>query len=179
MRQIINGLLNFSKVGRNDLPLSKVDVNSVIKDVEILLHEAIEAKGAKIEVGKLPVIDTVEDELKEVFLNLIDNSIKYSRPDSLPKIKIDYEELKKHHLFSVEDNGLGISKEYFNKIFRIFQRLHGQSEYSGTGIGLAIVEKIITNFKGEVSVESELGKGSKFLIKLPKKSIDNEKPSDS
>lgn len=79
MRQIIHGLLNFSKVGRNDLLLSKVDVNSVIKDVVILLHEAIEAKGAKIEVGRLPVIDSVEYELKEVFLNLIDNSLKYSR----------------------------------------------------------------------------------------------------
>ncbi|MFO7745341.1 MAG: PAS domain-containing protein [Psychroflexus sp.] len=179
MRQIILGLLNFSKVGRSDLTLTEVDINSVIKDVEILLHDAIKTKGAKIEVGKLPVIYTVEDELKEVFLNLIENSIKYSQPNITPRIYIDYEELQDYHILSVEDNGLGISKEYFKKIFGIFQRLHGQSEYSGTGIGLAIVEKIINNFKGEVSLESELGKGSKFIIKLPKKYINNEKSTDS
>ncbi|SDG39082.1 PAS domain S-box protein [Psychroflexus sediminis] len=168
MRQIILGLLNFSKVGRQNLAWTKVDVASVIEEVESLLHEAIKEKNAKIETGNLPVVFSVEDELKEVFLNLIENSIKYAQSNAVPQVKIDYEESPNYHRFSVKDNGIGISQEYHDKIFGIFQRLHGHSEYSGTGIGLAIVKKIIHNLGGSISLESELDKGTKFLIKLPK-----------
>lgn len=184
MRQIINGLLNFSKVGRQDLLLSKVDVASVIEEVKLLLLSIIEENKAEIETNSLPVIYSVSVELKEVFLNLIENSIKYSKKDEIPIIKIEYKEESKDHLFSVTDNGIGISEEYFDKIFGIFQRLHGQSEYSGTGIGLAIVKKIISNLGGCIDLESELGKGTRFLIRLPKKSTKNtltknEKTSNS
>lgn len=169
MRQIINGLLNFSKVGRQKLTPEKVDVKLVIEKVEFLLKEAIKEKNAKIETGDLPVIFFVEDELKEVFLNLIENSIKYAHHDVAPLIEIDYKESRNHHIFSVKDNGIGIPEEQFEKIFEVFQRLHAPGEYSETGIGLAIVKKIINNLGGEISLESKLDEGTTFLIQLPKK----------
>lgn len=177
MRQVIQGLLTFSKVGRHDITFSEVNLELVLKEVKLLLSEAIKEKEAEVCVGEMPVILSVEYELKEVFLNLIENAVKYSKENLAPTISVCYKENKNQHIFVVEDNGIGISEEYYEKIFGVFQRLHGHSEYSGTGIGLAIVKKIINNLGGSISLESELNKGTKFFIKLPKKSEKNEKTS--
>jgi len=104
----------------------------------------------------------------QLFQNLIANGLKYVDSKIKPKIVIKAKELKKEWKFSVEDNGIGIEKEYFDKIFNIFQRLHNKSEYSGTGMGLAIVKKIIENQNGKIWLESEKGKGTTFYFTIAK-----------
>jgi light-regulated signal transduction histidine kinase (bacteriophytochrome) len=104
----------------------------------------------------------------QLFQNLISNSIKFHRAGVVPEIKVSGVVKSNEWVFSVEDNGIGIDNEYFDKIFIIFQRLHKKTEYGGTGIGLAICKKIIQRHGGRIWVESELGKGSKFFFSIPK-----------
>lgn len=104
----------------------------------------------------------------QLFQNLISNSLKYTDSKTPPKIVIKSKELKREWKFSIEDNGIGIDKAYYDKIFNIFQRLHNKSEYSGTGMGLAIVKKIIEKLNGKIWLESELGKGTTFYFTIPK-----------
>jgi signal transduction histidine kinase len=106
--------------------------------------------------------------LHQIFINLLDNALKYTRPDTPPAITISFDQKEAHLLLRVADNGAGILPEYHEKIFKMFQRLHHQSEYSGTGIGLAAVKKAAQMMGGDVSVESEADKGSVFTVKLPR-----------
>jgi light-regulated signal transduction histidine kinase (bacteriophytochrome) len=104
----------------------------------------------------------------QIFQNLISNAIKYSKQNIPPVIQIHVEDTKDYWTFSIQDNGIGINNEYFDKIFIIFQRLHTKEEYSGTGMGLAIVKKIIDNMGGRIWVESEPEIGSTFIFTIPK-----------
>ena len=123
---------------------------------------------ANVEFKNLPKIYGHPTPLIQIFSNLISNSLKYSRPDVPPKIIIRAKELKNEWKFSIKDNGIGIEEEYFDKIFNIFQRLHNKTEYSGTGMGLAIVKKIIENLNGRIWVNSDTEKGSTFYFTIPK-----------
>ena len=111
--------------------------------------------------------------LRQVFQNLIGNALKYCKQDTPVHIKISVNELADHWQFSVADNGIGIDKEYFDRIFVIFQRLHNKDEYSGTGLGLAITKKIIENMGGKIWLSSEEGKGSTFYFTILKQSNNN------
>lgn len=168
MRQIILDLLEFSRIGRNEGNKELLDLNVLVNEIIILAQKQIDEKRAVIKLQQLPVLPVYKAPLRQVFQNLIGNALKYSRHDIPPRIGIAAKELEDHWQFSVSDNGIGISKEYFEKIFIIFQRLHNKDEFSGTGIGLAVTKKVIDNHGGKIWVESVEGKGSTFYFTIKK-----------
>lgn len=145
MRQIILDLLDFSRVGKLDTEKEMLDLEELVNEACFLQRKSIEEKSAKIITYDLPIIHNFKAPLLQVFLNLINNAIKYSRYQVAPRIEILAEESQKFWTFTVRDNGIGFSSDYYDKIFIIFQRLHAKEEFSGTGMGLAIVKKILEN----------------------------------
>jgi signal transduction histidine kinase len=168
MRQIIYDLLDFSRVGRTEDKLEKVNLQSVVTDIIKLYKNQIEKQHAAIVFTNLPTLQTFKVPIRQVFQNLIANGLKYQAPDNRPAISISYKEFDNEWIFSVKDNGIGINPEHFDKIFIIFQRLHNREIYNGTGLGLAVTKKIIENLGGKIWVESEESKGSIFHFTLPK-----------
>jgi light-regulated signal transduction histidine kinase (bacteriophytochrome) len=168
MKQIILDILEFSRVGRVGGIREDVDLQRLVKDIQQLYRKQIEEKLAVITADTLPVIIASEAPLRQIFQNLIGNALKYTKADTPCKIIITAVEKRNNWLFAVKDNGIGIEAEYFERIFIIFQRLHTQTEFSGTGIGLAITKKIIENLGGKIWVESEYGAGSTFYFTLKK-----------
>jgi light-regulated signal transduction histidine kinase (bacteriophytochrome) len=166
MSTLLNSLLDFSRLGRN-IKLTKTDckvlINNVIADLETLTVTT----DATIEVGEMPVLNIYESEFSQLIQNLIINGIKFQKPGNRPVIKISAENLKTKWRFSVSDNGIGIAPKYFEKIFDIFQRLHNDSEYQGSGIGLAFCKKIVQLHKGEIWVESTEGQGTVIHFIIP------------
>jgi signal transduction histidine kinase len=130
----------------------------------------IEKKKAKITInGSFPIIEADENQLNQLFSNLISNAIKYQPSDNIPEIIISHSLKDDNIEITIQDNGIGIDLQYKELIFQPFQRLHGKGEYEGSGIGLAICKKIVDRHKGTIDIESETGKGSKFIIQLPLK----------
>jgi light-regulated signal transduction histidine kinase (bacteriophytochrome) len=172
MRQMILDLLEFSRAGRIDTKYQEVNLDLLVKDILDLHQKKIEETDARVIIGELPVITAPKTALRQVFQNLINNSLKYShsKNGAIPQISISAKDKNDHWQFEVKDNVIGIEPQYFEKIFVIFQRLHDRSEYTGTGIGLAISKKIIENMGGKIWVESEPGNGSSFFFTVPKKS---------
>ncbi len=169
MRQLILDLLEFSRVGKAAETTEAVDLNKLVAEILILLGKQIEEKNASITCSALPVISAFKTPVRQVFQNLISNSLKYQQKDVPPCVTISFTETKEFWQFSVADNGIGINDKYFEKIFVLFQRLHNKDEYSGTGIGLAITKKIIENMGGEIWLNATEGKGSTFYFTIPKK----------
>jgi PAS domain S-box-containing protein len=169
MRQIILDLLEFSRVGKNESKLEEVDLNSIIEEIALLYRNQIEEKKAHLLFDSLPTIRTHAAPIKQVFQNLISNALKYSDTNRPPIITISCTETASAWQFKIKDNGIGISKEYFDKIFIIFQRLHPREEYSGTGMGLAITKKIIENARGQIWLESKINLGTTFYFTISKK----------
>ena len=171
MRQIILDLLEFSRVGRTEDSHEELDLNEVVKEIQILFRKQIEEKKAVIKSDKLPVIRAYKAQLRQVFQNLVSNALKYTRENSACQIQMVATELNTHWQFAIADNGIGIEAEYFDKIFVIFQRLHNKDEFSGTGMGLAVTKKIIENLGGKIWVESDVGRGARFRFLWPKVEI--------
>lgn len=169
MRELILDLLAFSRVGRADVIKESVNVNRLLDEGLKLFKVHAAELGGNISYGRLPVLYAYRTLLMQVFQNLIGNSLKYRKADTAPLIEITYKENPAEFEFAVKDNGIGISSEYFDKIFIVFQRLHNKDEYSGTGMGLAITKKIVENMGGEIWVTSEEDKGSTFYFTIPKK----------
>ncbi|NOZ59524.1 MAG: DUF3365 domain-containing protein [Euryarchaeota archaeon] len=168
MGVLIDELLEYSRIGRISLQRGDVSISSVVELVlEDNLYE-INRKGAKITVPpELPVVKNAEKQrIYQIFSNLISNALKYN--DGVPEIEIGYRDEGDHYLFYVRDNGIGFDMKYHDKIFEIFQRLHREDEYGGTGVGLAMVKKIVETYGGRIWAESEPGKGSTFYFTLPK-----------
>ncbi len=169
MDRLILDLLKYSRLTRQEIKIEKVDLNNVFDDSISNVKEMIERKEAKIELEEdLPQVMGQKRVLVQVFSNLIHNAVKYSKPDEKPKINISSRVEDEKVKISVEDNGIGIDLEYQDKIFDMFERLHSEEKYPGTGVGLSIVKKAIDRLNGKVSLESEPGKGSTFWIELPK-----------
>jgi len=173
MRQMILDLLEFSRAGRNVDRPEEVDLNVFVKDLLNLYQKQIEETKAIVNISDLPTLAVPKTGIRQVFQNLISNSLKYNqlKKGVIPEISIYTKDFETHWRFEVKDNGIGIDSQYFEKIFIIFQRLHDRSEYSGTGIGLAITKKIVENFGGTIWIESEIGKGSSFFFTIPKEVI--------
>ncbi|MDI6723425.1 MAG: PAS domain S-box protein [Methanobacterium sp.] len=171
MKQQIQDLLEYSRVETQGNEFKEVNSNYILNQAINNLRNSIEENNAKITYDPLPNVIADSDQLMRVFQNLIGNSIKYRKVDKNPKIHISaLEDMENsEYVFSVQDNGIGIEEEYFDRIFRIFQRLHTRVKYQGTGIGLSVVKKVIERHNGQVWVESEYGIGSKFYFSLPKK----------
>ena len=163
---MINDSLEYSRVANSKREFSNVDVNKVLEQTILNLKSAIDDNGAEITYDPLPTIFGDEQSLILLFQNLISNSIKYRR-EEVPKINISVIKESNQYLFAIKDNGIGMSSEHIKKIFTIFQRLHTKEEYEGTGIGLAIAQKIVHQHGGEIWVESKLGKGSTFYFMIP------------
>ena len=168
MGTLIDELLLYSRTGRQ--VISKVDLN-----MDSLIHEIVEkfrfeVQNRKIEwdISKLPKIIADYTMMKQVWTNLIDNALKYSRNNEITKIKIGYSEEKEYHKFFIQDNGVGFDMKYAGKLFGVFQRLHSQTEFEGTGIGLANVQRIIHKHNGRVWADAELYKGATFYYTIPK-----------
>lgn len=166
MSSLIKNLLDYSRLGRQR-EISKVNCNLLVSDIIEDLNSSIKQNKATVEYSDLPIIDAYPTELRLLFQNLISNAIKFSKKDIPPEVSIRAK--KKDHAwkFYVKDNGIGIPEQFQKKIFSIFQRLHSENEYEGTGIGLAHCHKIVGMHGGEIGVKSKLGKGSTFFFTIP------------
>jgi len=168
MREIILDLLEFSRIGSITEEKKVVSANDLVNEVLIIHKKTIKDKQAKIHLSVLPEILCHPNSIIQVFQNLISNALKYHDGTQKPEIFIDFTEKKDSWQFSVRDNGIGIDKEYLDKIFVIFQRLHQKEQYSGTGIGLSICKKIVEFHGGKIWVESKVGNGSTFFFTIKK-----------
>jgi PAS domain S-box-containing protein len=167
MQVLIQDLLTYSRAGTNGKELGDISCESVLKEALANLRTTIEQSGAVVTHDSLPALKTNERQLAHVFQNLVGNAIKYRRAD-VPRVHVSaIENDGKEWIFSVRDNGLGIEPQYFERIFVLFQRLHGREEFEGTGIGLAVCKKIVERLGGRIWVESQLEKGSTFYFALP------------
>ena len=166
MKKLISDLLAFSRVGTQPMEFSLTDCNQVLEMTLNNLGIVIEESGAAITSDQLPEIVVDPDRLGQLFQNLIANALKF-RGDKIPKIHISATKNEREWEFSVKDNGIGIDPKQYERIFLIFQRLHTQGEYPGTGIGLAICKRIVENHGGRIWIESQPGYGTTFFFTLP------------
>lgn len=180
MKKLIENLFSYLHLEKKEKSFVAIDLNVVLKDVQNELSESIQTEGAIIESCRLPVIKGIHFQFEQLFINLLSNSLKFRKKETALRVVIAAElvtgvilkdfidQPKEHyHHLSFTDNGIGFSEEYAEKIFEIFQRLHGQSEFAGTGIGLAICKKIIENHNGHIYASSVPGRGTAIHIYLP------------
>ncbi|MEW6635417.1 MAG: PAS domain S-box protein [Actinomycetota bacterium] len=165
MQALINDLLTYSRVGTRGKPLAPADANAAFAAARDNLSVTIRETGAQVRAESLPIVLGDEIQLVQLFQNLISNAIKFRREEP-PRVRVAARRRDGEWLFSVSDNGVGIERQYAERIFVIFQRLHNRSEYGGTGIGLAVCKKIVERHGGRIWVESEPGRGSTFYFTL-------------
>lgn len=179
MRILIDDLLQYSRANKTEKVFEKVSLNTLLENAKFDLAQSIEEKGALIQSEVLPKMTVIPFQIQQLFINLIGNSLKYSKEKVTPKIKISCKKVTaseedlipkntkdKFYKITFEDNGIGFEQEYAEKIFILFNRLHNKNEYAGTGIGLAICKKIVENHKGYIFAEGKPNVGSKFTIYL-------------
>ncbi len=166
MRNLIRCLLDYSRLGQQ-IELKEVDCQALLESIQSDLSVSIKNAQATIHVEPLPTLVGYETELNQLFQNLLSNALKFRKPGIAPQIQVRAERQATSWCFRISDNGIGIAPEFKEKIFLIFQRLHEREAYEGNGIGLAHCKKIVEMHGGDISVESEPGRGSTFLITLP------------
>jgi len=181
MQQLIHDLLAFSQLMRTEADKVPVSLNKVLREVRSNLSLKISEKNATITSDDLPVVNVYPSQMVQLFQNLIENSLKYAKPDLAPAIGVSYtmakgsdigscmpaHETLDFHNITFTDNGIGFNETYAEKVFALFQRLHGREDYQGTGIGLAICKRVVTNHNGYITVKSIEGLGTSFSIFLP------------
>jgi signal transduction histidine kinase len=179
MQNLITDILTFSKISVDNPSFVDSDMNALINEVLVDLDEEIKSKNAKVVVEKLPTLSVNPSLMKPLFHNLIGNALKYCKKDSTPVVKISSEISAQlngkstpgvSHKFCriyVQDNGIGFDQKYAEEIFGMFKRLHHNSEFQGTGIGLALCKKIVEQHKGYISARSKVNEGSTFIVSLP------------
>lgn len=173
MQGLINDLLTFSRVTTKALPFSPVDLNLIAREVVIDLETLIQATHGKVTIEPLPTIEADPLQMRQMLQNLLSNALKFHKPGVPPVVNIsaqaqvDAQTGEELYLIAVKDNGIGFDEKYLDRIFTVFQRLHGRGEYEGTGIGLAVVRKIVARHGGTITARSSVGEGSTFLATLP------------
>ena len=170
MSELIKGLLEFSRIGKQK-SIEPVDCNEVmqkvVEDLGLIIHES----RAVVITDELPVINAFPAEMKQLFQNLLSNAIKFKKPHEAPRIHVSAKPFPGYWQFEVSDNGVGIDAKHYQKIFILFQRLHGREDYPGTGIGLSYCKKIVELHHGRIWVESVPGQGSHFFFTISKQNL--------
>lgn len=194
MQRLINDLLTFSRVATKAQPFEHIDVKKITDEVISDLEVRIEETSGQVEIGELPQIDADPVQIRQLMQNLIGNALKFTQAGQSPKIKIYAQEFSDKSAsfvidgqsvettgsadrmcqIIVQDNGIGFDEKYLDKIFTVFQRLHGRTEYEGSGVGLAVCRKIVERHRGTITAKSKEGEGSTFLITLPVKQTQEE-----
>jgi two-component system, LuxR family, sensor kinase FixL len=198
MQTLINDLLAFSRIIRASQPFTKVDLDAITRDVLGDLEHRIEKTGAQVQVGKLPSIEADPTQMRQLLQNLIGNALKFQTPGATPVVKIEAQlvtrdQIREEAVFknpppttdpddkfcvlTVQDNGIGFEEQYLEKIFAVFQRLHGRGEYEGTGVGLAVCRRIADRHGGLITAQSKLGEGAIFIVILPMRQPKASEPS--
>jgi PAS domain S-box-containing protein len=182
MRSLIDDLLAYSNTSLGVTGFEEIRLTGIIEEVLDDMEATILEKGAEVNVLELPIVKGDRRQLRQLFQNLISNALKYHKKGELPKVKITAQKVlgkeieaklsfstsnNDFHLIEIKDNGIGFDPDDADRIFNLFQRLHGKAEYEGTGVGLAIVQKVVENHNGYIWAESEPGKGAKFKVLLP------------
>jgi len=167
MSALIKDLLEYSRAGTVSATLQPIDLNKVAASALSSLAAAIGETGAQVNIGPLPTVLGNPESLSSVLQNLIGNALKYRHPDRSPQIRVEAQAMENAWVISASDNGIGIAPEYFDRIFILFQRLHGRQDYEGTGIGLAICKKIVERHGGHIWLTSIPDKGTTFFFSLP------------
>ncbi len=181
MNTLIDDLLTYSRASRKIETPKPVALNDIVKNVIDDLEIKIQNENAQITIGKLPIIEAQAVQMQQLFQNLIENALKFRKPETYPVVNVTAEKVLKENYsnipqlnplleyfqFTVNDNGIGFEPKYADQIFAIFQRLHGRTEYEGTGLGLAICRKIVESHNGYIMAKSEEGIGATFIFYLP------------
>ena len=170
MQQLLDDLLSYSKVQLHVKPFAATNLEDEVEDVLLDLEVRMAETGGKVEILKLPTIDADRSQMSQLFLNLIGNALKFHREGVPPAITIDSSKTENNYwTITVEDNGIGFKKKCLEKIFKPFERLNGRSAYEGSGMGMAICQKIVERHHGTITAKSTPGEGSTFIITLPEK----------
>lgn len=167
MSQLIDDLLQYSRLNKTQLSLSKINLNQLIEEVKKEVSASYPEQTIQFQVDSLPFINADQVLIKQVWQNLIDNAVKYSSREPVIKINIKAQQDKKWTNITITDNGVGFNEQYQHKLFDVFQRLHGQEEFSGTGVGLSIVKRIMDKHQGKITAKSTLNKGASFTLSFP------------
>ena len=181
MQILLHDLLTLSRITSKAQPFEKVDLHKVVEDVVSDLEVRIEQTRARVEIGRLPIIDADAGQMRQLLQNLISNALKFHAPAVRPQVIISAKVLDNAESLAgsmpgeelvqimVRDNGIGFDERYLDRIFQVFQRLHSRSDYEGTGIGLAVCRKIADRHGGLISAKSSEGQGATFIVTLPVK----------
>jgi light-regulated signal transduction histidine kinase (bacteriophytochrome) len=172
MERLIGDLLEFSRVGTQTKPFQVFDSSAVLDIALKNLAGPLHSKGVLVTHDSLPEINADSTQIGQLFQNLISNAIKFCRKET-PRIHVSAVRKGREHIFSIQDNGIGIAPEHANEIFTAFRRLHGGDEFPGTGLGLATCAKIVERHCGQIWVESKLGEGSTFCFTIPVKELES------
>lgn len=178
MSKLIKDLLNFSRISTYQEVFKPVVLDEVVQRILDDQELHIRAMDVQVELGPLPIIQAVGSQIDHLFTNLISNALKFVRPDVRPLLRITatpveghmYPELtpgRRYYEIIVEDNGIGFDEKYLDHIFKVFQRLHGKTEFEGTGIGLAICKRVVLHHQGYITARSQPNQGTAFVILLP------------
>jgi len=190
MQTLIFDLLTFSRVISRTEPFVPIDLNSVAREVVGDLEVRIEKTGGQVEVGELPTIEGDSTQMRQLLQNLIGNALKFHAPGKPPVVRVEAKMLPQpnapaadgkggqaipQYELRIQDNGIGFDEKYLEKIFAVFQRLHGRQEYEGTGLGLAVCRRIVERHGGTITATSKPDEGATFIITLPARQGANEK----
>ena len=168
MSTLIEDLLVFSRIGRSEMRKTLVDLKNLTTKVVADMKPETKERKVTWKIEHLPKVYVDQSMIKQVFINLVSNAVKFTGKKREAKIEIGYQSEKDQYVIYVRDNGVGFNMKYVGKLYQVFQRLHSEAEFKGTGIGLANVQRIINRHEGRVWAESTLGKGATFYFSLPK-----------
>lgn len=171
MQQLITDLLTYSRVGMQAQLFAEVDLADIARQVKSDLELRIEQTGGRVEVGELPPVEADPTQLRLLLQNLVGNALKFQRDGVPPVVRVSGREKGRHVHIEVADNGIGLDLRHRDRIFRIFQRLHTREEFEGTGLGLAVCEKIAQRHGGSIRVDSTPGEGATFTVTLPRRQV--------
>jgi len=168
MSMLIDDLLTFSRAGRKAIQLTNINMQEMVKSVYYEATTEEKRKNLELIVREIPNCMADTSMMRQVWMNLLSNAIKYSSKTDKPRIEINWKEGNSKLIYCIKDNGVGFNEQYIDKLFGVFQRLHNVKDFEGTGVGLALVHRIIKRHNGEIWAKGEENKGATFCFSIPK-----------